>query len=175
MNKPPLLSEGQIKAIVDQLAGKLSEYITEHNSNEFMIVCLMDGAMIFAADILRALFKLGHDPIVESLSLTSYGDDQQSSGRVVCLKDIQRPVSGRNVIILDDVYETGLTLDHARRHILNLGAKSVKACVFAQKPYESPAGELPEFIGWQAPDEFLIGYGLDDKGRHRGQPFISSV
>ncbi len=166
-----LLSAEDIAEVVNNLAERIAVQFTE----EFIVVGLMDGAMVFASDFLRALYALGYNPVFESLSLTSYGDEQTSSGRVVCLKDISRPVAGHPVLILDDVYETGLTLDHARRHILNLGAKSVTACVFAQKPYSQAAGQLPEFIGWQAPDEFLVGYGLDDKGRYRGLPFITSV
>jgi len=166
-----LLEAKAIADIVEKLASEVSAALPE----DFIIVGLMDGALVFAADFLRALHARGFNPVFESLCLSSYGDAHVSSGRVVCLKDITRPVKDHHVLILDDVFESGLTLDHARRHIMNLGAASVQACVFAQKPYDDIAGTPPEYIGWQAPDKFLIGYGLDDKGRHRGQPFIGFV
>lgn len=167
----PLLTQSDIADIIARLAAETTQVLPI----DFVVVGLMDGAMMFTADYMREIFRLGFNPVFESLSLSSYGDDHHSSGQVVCNKDIQRPVKDCHVLILDDVFETGLTLNYAKTHVLNLGAASVTTCVFAQKPHHKSKIDQPDYVGWHAPDQFLIGYGLDDKSRYRGQPFISQI
>ena len=166
----PVLSAQDIAQIVDRLAGD----IAAERPDLTHCAVLMDGAMIFAADLLRALYGRGLDPQTVSLRLSSYGSARESSGRVRVTADIDADLTGAHVLIVDDVLDSGATLDFARAHITGLGAAQVTTCVFAVKPYAGREINA-DYAGIDAPDKFLIGYGLDDAGRKRGLPGIWAV
>ena len=167
----PLISQDDIAGRIDQLAGELSKVMND----EWVVIALMDGALLFASDILRALYGRGVNPVFENMTLSSYGDDIQSAGKVTVQKGLTRDVAGRSVLLIDDVFETGLTLKKAKEMILEAGAAEVKTCVFASKSGYSHELDTPDFKGWDAPDAFLVGYGMDFKGRYRGLPFIGDL
>lgn len=164
----PLLSEAEIAVIINRLAGEIAAGMPK----EFTCIALMDGAFVFAADLMRALHKRGVNPKFESISLSSYGDERESSGQVTIYFDRARRYDGQSVLIIDDVLETGLTLETAIRMVKDRGAAHVKTCVFAQKPSSAHAVISANYIGWHAPDKFLVGYGLDDAGLYRGLPYV---
>ena len=167
----PLISNEDILRRVEDVAAKLAKIMR----NDWVVVALMDGAIIFAADLLRALYSRGVNPEFENMTLSSYGDDIQSAGEVKIEKGLTRDVSGRCVLIIDDVFETGLTLETAVQMMREAGAKEVKTCVFAQKSGYNEDIPLPDFSAWDAPDAFLVGYGMDFKGRYRGLPYIADL
>lgn len=137
------------------------------------VVALLQGAIPFAADLMRALELRGRHPIYDSLWLESYRDARESSGKVVVRADISRPIDGRPALIIDDVFDSGRTIAYARAHLMAKGAARTLACAFVRKPQAQ--GEPIEFIGWDAPDDFLVGYGMDDAGRYRGLPYIAAI
>jgi hypoxanthine phosphoribosyltransferase len=136
-------------------------------------VVILLGATPFAADLMRAFSKRGLDIGFDALWLESYHDERQSSGRIVVRADISRPVMGRGVILLDDVFDSGRTIAFARTHILTKGAREVMTCVFARKP-EAVAEGLDAWA-WDAPPRYLVGYGMDDAGKMRGLPFVGAI
>jgi len=136
-------------------------------------VALLQGAIPFAADLMRALERRGKHPIYDSLWLESYRDARESSGKVVVRADISRPIEGRPALIIDDVFDSGRTIAFARAHLMAKGAPRTMACAFVRKP--QALGEPIEAIGWDAPDAFLVGYGMDEKGRYRGLPYIAAI
>lgn len=165
-----LLTDVEIATRVEALAdGALA-----HIDDEWTIVALMQGALPFAADLMRAIERRGRHPIYESLWLESYRDARESSGKVVVRADISRPVAGRPVLILDDVFDSGRTIAFARAHLAAKGATRTMACAFVRKPL---AGAQPiDAVCWDAPDNaYLVGYGMDDAGRYRGLPFIGAI
>ena len=164
-----VLSEQEIAARVDKLAQDLSTQVTD----DWTVVALMQGAMPFAADLMRAFARRDINPIYDSLWLESYRDARQSSGKVVVRADISRPIDGRSVLILDDVFDSGRTIAFAREHVMAKRAVKALTCAFARKP--SAMGEPIDAICWDAPDAYLIGYGMDDAGRFRGLPYIGVV
>ncbi len=164
-----LLSEEEIAARVEQLAGALASQVDDG----WTIVALMQGALPFAADLMRAFSRRGVNPIYDSLWLESYRDARQSSGKVVVRADISRPIDGRPALILDDVFDSGRTIAFAREHLMAKRAARTLAVAFARKP--SAMGEPIDAVCWDAPDLFLIGYGMDDAGRYRGLPHIAAV
>ena len=170
-NVTPLISAEGIDAKVEHLAQALCVEMT----SDWVVVALMDGALVFAADLMRALYRHGINPAFENMTLSSYGDDIQSAGQIKVLKGLSRDVSGRSVLLIDDVFETGLTLSHAAQMLKDDGARTVKTCVFAYKDGYSGEAALPDFKGWDAPDAFLVGYGMDFKGQYRGLPFIGDL
>ena len=122
---------------------------------------------------MRALERRDVHPIYDSLWLESYRDARESSGKVVVRADISRAIDGRPALIVDDVFDSGRTIAYARAHLMAKGAASTQACAFIRKP--TALNEPIEHIGWDAPDHFLVGYGMDDKGRYRGLPFIGAL
>jgi hypoxanthine phosphoribosyltransferase len=166
-----LISADDIAICIDALVDKLMNRIDD----DTVVVALMDGALIFAADLLRGLYSRGVNPIFENMTLSSYGDDIQSAGVVSVQKGLSRDVSGCKVIIVDDVFETGLTLKKAADMVKKAGASEVLTCVFATKSGYSEDNTAPDFSGWDAPDAFLVGYGMDFKGQYRGLPYIGDL
>ena len=167
-----VISEDDIAARVEAMADDIAPMMTD----DWVMVALMDGAAAFAIDMARALARRGVHPVFDALWLSSYGDDEMSSGKMRVLSDLARPVDGKSVLILDDVYETGRTLAFARRRITEAGAAEVKIAIFANKPADWRAEDSsPDFLGLDAPDKFLVGYGMDHAGRYRGLPYIAAL
>ena len=155
----------RVEALADAFAPRLDESWT--------VIALLQGAIPFAADFMRAIEQRGKHPIYDSLWLESYRDARASSGKVVVRADISRSVEGRSVLLLDDVFDSGRTIAFARAHLAAKGAVQTLACAFARKP--SALHEPIDAVGWDAPDDFLVGYGMDDAGRYRGLPFIAAL
>jgi hypoxanthine phosphoribosyltransferase len=161
-----LFDERTIAARVDALATRLAGVIDD----EWRVIALLQGAMPFAVDLMRSLARRDSHPVLDCLWLESYRDGRESSGKVVVRADIVRPVEGRGALILDDVFDSGRTIAFARAHLRAQGATRTHACALVRKP--AARGEPIEDIGFDAPDKFLVGYGMDDAGRYRGLPFI---
>jgi len=138
-------------------------------------VCLLTGGRWFAADLTRALYRRGKDLPFDALWLASYGDETKSKGKVEVRAGLQRSVAGKKVLILDDVFDTGLSLSEAARMVKEAGASEVLTAVFARKPWPEPRSMEPDFVAWEAPARYLVGYGLDDAGRMRGLPCIAAL
>lgn len=165
----PLFDEATIAKRVDEMAGELAAHVDDG----WTLVALLQGAMPFAVDLMRALARRGINPTLDSLWLESYRDARESSGRVVVRADISRTVEGRRILILDDVFDSGRTLAFARAHLAAKGAIETRVCAAVRKP--SALGLPIEHVGFDAPDDFLVGYGMDDAGRYRGLPFIARL
>ena len=131
------------------------------------------GATPFASDLLRAFSRRGLDIGFDALWLESYHDERVSSGRIVVRADISRPIEGRGVLLVYDVFDTGRTIAFARTHLMTKGATEVITAVFARKP-EAVIEGLDAWA-WDAPPRYLVGYGMDDGGKMRGLPFIGAI
>lgn len=169
MMPPVLFSEAQVQARVRAMAETLASEIDDG----WTVVALLQGAMPFAVDLLRELARLDRHPVLDCLWLESYRDERASSGRVVVRADISRSVEGRGVLVLDEVFDTGRTLAFARAHLLAKEAKLVRTCVLVRKP--GALGEPVDLVGFDAGERFLVGYGMDDRGRYRGLPYIGAL
>lgn len=152
----------------------MSQEIADRLEEDAIIVGLLQGAFVFMADIVRGLARAGATPRTDFLWLSSYGDAHQSAGRINVLADLQKPIGGHQVLIVDDVYDTGNTILFAKNYLVAKGAKEVLTCLLARKPL---AADLPppDYLGFDLPDRFLIGYGLDGGGRGRGIPDLCAV
>mgnify|MGYP001826483740 CR=1 FL=1 len=166
------LSEAELAAHIDALAARLAPHLGE---GDWTIVSSLIGAMPFTTDLMKALARRALNPMLDVLWLESYKDAETSSGRVTVRADLSRPIQGRSVLILDDVYDTGRTLDFARAHILAKGAKQAMTCALARKPWAPRGSEGVDECAWDAPGKFLVGYGMDAAGLYRGLPFIGVV
>lgn len=166
-----LLTEQEIAALVDAAADEIAPQINDQT----VCVVLLTGGMWYAADLMRALSRRGVNPLFDAIWLGSYDDARQSRGSVTVRAGLQRGVGNRQVLLIDDVFDSGLSLEEAARMIREAGAASVLTAVFATKPWPSERMLKPDFSAWDAPAEFLVGYGLDDAGRFRGLPEIRAV
>ena len=166
-----LLSEEEVAERVAALA----ERIAPHVDDETVAVCLLTGGLWFCADLMRALSRAGRNVAFDALWLASYGDARASLGRCEVRADLQRPLAGRRALVVDDVFDTGLSLSEAARLVKDAGAGEVLTCVFASKPWPTPRAIEPDFVAWHAPARFLVGYGMDAAGAYRGLPYIGAL
>ncbi len=170
MARDLLLGEDEVQARVTALAADVARRIDD----DTVCVCLLTGGLWFAADVMRALARAGRNPRFDSLWLASYGDAEVSSGRVRVHAPLQKPVRGAQVLLLDDVLDSGLSLSSAQRMMQDAGASEVLTAVFARKPWPAPRDIEADFVAWEAPARYIIGYGMDAGGRFRGLPGIWS-
>jgi len=166
-----LLDEAEVAVRVADLASRLAPSV----GDDAVAVCLLTGGLWFAADLTRALARLGRHVAFDALWLASYGDARSSRGRCQVRADLQRPLAGRQALVVDDVVDTGLSLGEAARLVRDAGAREVITCVFARKPWPTPRAIEPDFAAWDAPARFLVGYGMDAEGTMRGLPYIAAA
>lgn len=164
--------EAAIKARIAALAADISRDF----GSDFLLAPVLTGAFIFAADLVRALHNIGVDPTVDFVQLSSYGGARTSSGVVRLLKDFSVELTGRRVLVVDDVLDTGRSLHFAKEMVLDRGAILAKVCVLVRKNTGRSADIEADYVGFEArAEDFLIGYGMDDDGRKRGVPYIGAL
>ena len=166
---PPVLLDAQaVTGCVERLADEIAPRIDDGA----VAVALLTGGLWFAADLTRALANRGRHLLFDALWLSSYHDARSSSGRCEVRAGVQRPVAGKQVLLIDDVFDSGLSLGEAANHVREAGAAQVLSAVFARKPWPQPRPVEPDFVGWEAPARYLVGYGMDSAGAWRGLPYI---
>lgn len=163
-----LFSAEKIAERLNSLAFEISDGM----SPEFVLVAILKGSFVFAADLLRSMAARQINPEVDFMILSSYGEGTTSSGTVRLLRDTEISVRDRHVLLVDDILDSGKTLEFACRHLLEKGAKSTKVCVLLNK--QTGIGKA-DYVGFACPDAFVVGYGMDHAHKFRGLPFIASL
>jgi len=172
----PIISAGDIAARVGAIAKEIQTVSAGvSNQNPLLLVCILRGAFVFTADLIRALEAQGVPTEVEFLGLSSYGDERESQGRVHVTLDLGTNVRGRDIIIVDDILDSGRTLSFVKTMLTGRGAKRVRACVLLDKPERREVQIDAEFTGFQVPNVFVVGYGMDVAGLWRGLPYIGTA
>ncbi len=166
-----LYSEAEIAARVESMAEDLAKIDFEN----LLVVAVLKGSFMFAADLLRAMHRRGMRPQVEFVHLSSYLEGTVSQGHVTILKDIESGVSGRDVLLVDDILESGRTLAFAKDLLTARGARSVSLGVMLEKPHKRVVQIDADYVGFKCPDEFVVGYGMDVAHQYRELPFIGVV
>lgn len=177
MTRPePLISQREIAARIDELAQGIIPADGEAKADvPLLLVSILRGAFIFTADLIRALTEAGVDAEVEFLGLSSYGAGTESQGRVRVTLDLDTDVAGRDILIIDDILDSGRTLNFVKTLLESRGAKRVRTCVLLDKPERREVSVDADFTGFQVPDAFVVGYGMDVAGLGRGLPYIGTV
>ena len=170
-NPQVLVPEAEVARRVEALA----QVIAPRIDDETVVVYLLTGGLWFASDLTRALARAGRMVRFDALWLASYKDERQSSGRCEVRADLQRPIAWRKALVVDDVFDTGLSLSEAARLVRDSGASEVLTAVFARKPWPTPRAIEPDFVAWEAPGRFLVGYGMDVAGQMRGLPYVGAM
>jgi hypoxanthine phosphoribosyltransferase len=153
----------------------LAQEIKETASDRLLVIAVLKGSFIFAADLIRALHDVGLAPEVEFISLSSYREGTVSSGTVAILHDVESDVRGRDVLLVDDILESGRTLTYAKDLFAARGAKRVLTCVLLEKPGKRAVSLDPDFVGFECPDLFVVGYGMDVAHAFRELPFVGVI
>ncbi len=142
---------------------------------KLLVVAVLKGSFIFAADLIRALHAAGLAPEVEFVSLSSYREGTVSSGTVTILHDVESDMRGRDVLLVDDILESGRTLAYAKDLFAARGARRVLTCVLLEKPGKRAVSLDPDFVGFVCPDLFVVGYGMDVAHAFRQLPFVGVI
>lgn len=161
-----MISEEEISKRVKELGKQLTE---EYKDRDLLIVGILKGCMLFLSDLVRTIdLPLTMDFMVVS----SYGTATKSSGVVRIIKDLEREIEGKDVLIVEDIVDTGLTLSYLIENLKTRNPKSVKVCSLLDKPDRRKAQVDIEYVGFKIPDEFVVGYGLDYAEVYRNLPFV---
>lgn len=153
----------------------LAREIAERQPRNLLAVIVLKGGFVFGADLVRALSRAGVTLEIEFISLSSYGSRLKTSGEVRIVRDIEVEVSGRDVLIIDDVLDSGLTLKFARDLMLSRGAASAVIAAMIDKPSGRVADIAADYVGFTVPGYFVVGYGMDAAHAYRELPFIGVI
>ena len=161
-----LLDSGTVAARVSELGAQLS---ADYAGRDPVLVSVLKGALIFLADLMRAIDL---PTSIDLMEVSSYGAATETSGQVRILKDLSKPIEGRDVIVVEDIIDTGLTLNYLLGYLADRRPASIKIVCLLDKPARRLA-EIPiDYVGFTIPDRFVIGYGLDYDERYRNLPYI---
>lgn len=167
---------GEILVQPDDLQHRVRELGTQITSDyegrEPLLVCVLKGAVFFLSDLMRAI-DLPCE--VDFMAVSSYGSATQSSGVVRILKDLDAVIAGRDVIIVEDIVDSGLTLQYLLRNLNARDPASLAVCALLTKPERLQVDLSPRYVGFEIPDRFAIGYGLDHAERFRNLPYVAAL
>lgn len=171
--KSVLLSEEQIKAKTAEMAAQIAvDYQDAASGQDLLLITVLKGAVMFVTDLARAI------PVptqLEFMAVSSYGSSTSSSGVVRILKDLDRDINDRDVLIVEDIVDSGLTLSWLLRNLATRRPRSLRVCTLLRKPDAVRADVDIEYIGFDIPNEFVVGYGLDYAERYRDLPYIGTL
>jgi hypoxanthine phosphoribosyltransferase len=153
----------------------LARDIAAAGLQDLLAVAVLKGSFVFAADLIRALHRVGLSPEVDFISLSSYRAGTRSSGRIEILRDIETDVRDRNVLLIDDILESGRTLAFAKDLITARGAARVLTCVLLDKPVARAANITADIRAFECPNVFVVGYGMDLAHHFRELPFVGRL
>jgi hypoxanthine phosphoribosyltransferase len=164
-----LLTEEQIASRVRELAVQIS---ADYAGRELLVVGVLKGAWVFLADLVRLMTV---PVVVDFMMASSYGAGTSSTGTVKIVLDLASPVEGRDVLIVDDILDSGLTLKHIFDNLKLSGPRSLRTAVLLDKPERRRAAIEADYVGFRIPNRFVVGYGVDFAGRFRNLPYIGYI
>lgn len=164
-----MISEAEIAKRVKELASEIEK---DFNNEPIFLIVVLKGSFVFAADLIR---EIKSDVNVDFISVSSYSDQTETTGKVKLLKDLDADITNKNVLVVEDIIDSGLTLHFLRDHLQMHKPKSIKICTLLDKP-ERRRIDLPvDYVGFVIPDEFIVGYGIDYAQKYRNLPYIATV
>jgi hypoxanthine phosphoribosyltransferase len=162
-----LFTENQIRRCVEQLGRQIE---MDYQGRELLVVGVLRGAAIFHADLIRCL---NPSIRIDFIAVSSYGPSTQTSGEVKLIKDLETSVGGTDLLLVEDIVDTGLTLDYLLRLLRSRNPRSLKVCSLLSKPSRRQVEVDIDYLGFEIPDRFVVGYGLDLDQKYRNLPFIA--
>lgn len=175
MDEPPRIRVLFDEAAIARRNEEMARLIAEGRPQNLLVVAVLKGSFMFAADLIRALHRAGLSPQVEFVHLSSYRAGTVSSGQVTILRDVESEVRGRDVLLVDDILESGRTLVFAKDLLVARGARRVRTAVLLEKPGKRAVAIEADYVGFNCPDVFVVGYGMDVGHSYRQLPFVGVV
>ena len=166
---PVLVASEDIQAKVRELGERIT---WDYRDEKLLLVGILRGAVVFLSDLMRHL-ELPCE--IDFMDISSYGTGTQTSGVVRILKDLEEDITGRHVLVIEDIIDTGLTLSYLRRMLLQRGPASLEICALLSKPSRRQVDLSVKYLGFEVPDEFVVGYGIDFAGAYRNLPDIHAL
>jgi hypoxanthine phosphoribosyltransferase len=164
-----LLSEKEIQGKIEELAAAIN---ADYGDRELLLVGVLKGALMMMADLARSLTA----PVtIDFMAVSSYGSGTTSSGVVRIMKDLDRDISGRDVLVVEDIIDSGLTLSWLLRNLRSRGPASVEVCALLRKPDAATVDVPVKYMGFDIPNEFVVGYGLDYAQRYRNLRYVGTL
>jgi hypoxanthine phosphoribosyltransferase len=167
---------GEILVQADELQHRIKEMAAEvsrdYKGRDLLLIGVLKGAVFFLADLMR---ELDIPCEVDFMAVSSYGSSTDSSGVVRILKDLDAPLEGRNVLIVEDIVDSGLTLQYLMRTLQARNPASIEVCALLTKPERRKVDTPARYVGFEIPDKFAIGYGLDYAERYRNLPYVATL
>ncbi len=165
-----LISKEDIDKKVSELAAQIS---ADYAGKQVTLVCVLKGAVLFLADLCR---KITVDVEMDFMDISSYGDGTESCGAIKINKDLENPIAGKHVLLVEDIIDSGRTLVHILDHLRTKNPASLRICTFLDKPDRRVTDSVtPEYVGYEVPNVFIIGYGLDHAQKYRNLDFVGYV
>ena len=164
-----LVSEKEIDKITDRIAKQIDEDYSGADKR-LVMVCILKGSLMFMSDLMK---KVTVPVEIDCMKVSSYGAGTVSSGTINIVLDLVRPdIKECDLLIIEDIIDSGSTLSYLTKYLENKGAKSVKTCTLLDKPSRRKVDYVPDYVGLEIPDEFVIGYGLDYAEKYRALPYV---
>ena len=164
-----MLPREEIQKRVNELGAQITK---DYKDGALVLICVLKGSFVFAADLMRAIDL----PLrVDFLGVRSYGEGTETSGVVQITQDLSRPIEHEDIVIVEDIVDTGLTIAHLMDLLRTRSPRSVKVCSLLHKPSRARIQVKVDYLGFTIEDKFVVGYGLDFAERHRNLPFIGVV
>lgn len=164
-----MITEEQLSQKVEELAKQIEK---DYEGQSLLVVGILKGASVFVSDLIR---KIDLDVNIDFMSVSSYGNGTESSGTVKILKDLDVDIEGQNVLIVEDIIDSGLTLSNLVAALQTRNPKSLKICTLLDKPQRRTANIYVDYIGFVIEDKFIVGYGIDWAEKYRNLPYIGVV
>lgn len=164
-----LISEEEIKKKVKEIADKIS---ADYNGKHPVLVSILKGSIVFLSDLLK---NIDINCSIDFIAVSSYSGDMESSGVVKLIMDLRESIEGRHVLLIEDIVDTGLTMAYLRDNLLTRKPRSFKICTLLSKPCNRQIHIDSCYVGFEIPDKFVVGYGLDYRERYRNLPFIATL
>ena len=164
-----MISEAEIAKKVEEIAKQIE---IDYKGEPLLVVGILKGASVFVSDLIR---KINLDVSIDFMSVSSYGNSTESSGTVKILKDLDIDIAGKNVLIVEDIIDSGLTLSNLVKELQIRNPKSLKLCTLLDKPERRKTDVHVDYVGFVIEDKFIVGYGIDWAEKYRNLPYIGSV
>ncbi|MPN45511.1 Hypoxanthine phosphoribosyltransferase [bioreactor metagenome] len=161
-----LISEEELRNKVAELGRQISE---DYKDKNLMLVSVLKGSVVFMADLMRAITIPAS---IDFMSVSSYGSGVKTTGVVRIIKDLDEVLTGKDILIVEDILDSGMTLAYLKEHIGAKDAKSIRIATLLDKPERRKVNIVPDYKGFVVPDEFVVGYGLDYDEKYRNLPYV---
>jgi hypoxanthine phosphoribosyltransferase len=169
---PIIFTEEQIQQRVNQLVDEIGRDLWSDN---VVMIGILRGSFMFLADLVRDLYAHDLHPRIDFMTMESYGSGTESSGQVQITKDISVDVTGADVLVIDDILDTGRTMTFAKQRLAELGPRSIRTCTLLDKPSRRAVPIEADYVGFTIEDFFIVGYGLDYDSYYRELPYLAEV